>query len=238
MEPPEPGGPLNRPAAGASVPRRLLAGRPSTRRRPGGPGSLSVRDQARNGLRHPAVFVSSAVTASACSYQPQVCLSGGPMTQILVDGIKNITFHSGVLRVECATVGSDGKPYTLGSLVIPGPVVGQVLQALIKGMQELEKKVREQQQGQQMPAAGERVSACRASSPSALSVTAAESGGTSRALTLPPQMRWPPSSASSCRERSRSRCRVLSWSTRDATRWWRSCRSFPVATHVRLTQHR
>lgn len=76
------------------------------------------------------------------------------MTQILVDGIKNITFHSGVLRVECATVGADGKPYTSGSLVIPGPVAGQVLQALIKGMQELEKKVREQQQGQQMPAAG------------------------------------------------------------------------------------
>ena len=74
------------------------------------------------------------------------------MTQILVDGIKNITFHSGVLRVECATVGPDGKSYTSGSLVIPGPVAGQVLQALIKGMQELEKKVREQQQ--QMPAAG------------------------------------------------------------------------------------
>ena len=37
------------------------------------------------------------------------------MTQILVDGLKNITFHSGVLRVECATVGPDGKPSPFGN---------------------------------------------------------------------------------------------------------------------------
>ena len=76
------------------------------------------------------------------------------MAQILVDGISNITLHSGVLRIECATVGPDGKPHPTGTLVIPGAVAGQVLQALIKGTQELEKKLREQQQQQQMPAAG------------------------------------------------------------------------------------
>ncbi len=76
------------------------------------------------------------------------------MTQILVDGVANITFHSGVLRIECASVGPDGKPHVSGTLVVPGPVAGQVLQAMIKGMQELEKKLREQQQQQQMPAAG------------------------------------------------------------------------------------
>ncbi len=76
------------------------------------------------------------------------------MTQILVDGITNISFHGGVVRVECATVGPDGKPHPTGTLAIPGPVAGQVLQALIKGTQELEKKMREQQQQQQMPAAG------------------------------------------------------------------------------------
>jgi len=73
------------------------------------------------------------------------------MTQILIDGITNISFHSGVLRIECATVGPDGKPHSSGNLVIPGAVAGQVMQALINGMKELEKKVREQQQ---MPAAG------------------------------------------------------------------------------------
>jgi len=80
------------------------------------------------------------------------------MTQILVDGISNITFHGGVLRVECATMGIDSKPHPSGTLIIPGPVAGPVLQALIKGMQELDKKMREQQQQvqntQQMPAAG------------------------------------------------------------------------------------
>jgi hypothetical protein len=75
------------------------------------------------------------------------------MTQILIDGITNISFHSGILRIECATVAPDGKPQPSGTLVIPGAVAGQVLQALIKGTQELDKKMREQQQ-QQMPAAG------------------------------------------------------------------------------------
>ena len=27
------------------------------------------------------------------------------MTQILIDGIANITLHNGILRVECTTVG-------------------------------------------------------------------------------------------------------------------------------------
>jgi hypothetical protein len=77
------------------------------------------------------------------------------MTQILIDVITNITFHSGVLRVECGAVGPDGKPQPSGSLLIPAPVAGQVLQALIKGMQELEKKMREtKEQQQQMPVAG------------------------------------------------------------------------------------
>jgi hypothetical protein len=39
-------------------------------------------------------------------------------------------------------------------LLIPAPVTGQVLQALITGMQELEKKIREAQVQQQIPAAG------------------------------------------------------------------------------------
>ena len=76
------------------------------------------------------------------------------MTQILVDGITNITFHSGVLRIECGTVGADGKPHASGTLLIPGQVAGPVLQALIKGTQELEKKMREAAQAQQQPTAG------------------------------------------------------------------------------------
>jgi len=76
------------------------------------------------------------------------------MTQILIDGITNISFHNGVLRVECASAGPDGKPQPSGTLAIPGAVAGPVLQALIKGTQELDKKVREAQEQQKMPAAG------------------------------------------------------------------------------------
>ena len=76
------------------------------------------------------------------------------MTRILIDVITNITFHNGVVRVECGTVGPDGKANPSGSLLIPAPVTGQVLQALITGMQELEKKIREQQVQSQQPAAG------------------------------------------------------------------------------------
>ena len=75
------------------------------------------------------------------------------MTQILVDGITNISLHSGIVRIECASVGPDGKQHASGTLIIPGAVAGPVLQALIKGMQELEKKLREQQ-AQQQPTAG------------------------------------------------------------------------------------
>jgi len=73
------------------------------------------------------------------------------MTQILIDGISNITLHGNVLRIECATVGPDGKPHPSATLVIPGPAVTPVLQALIKGTQELDKKLREQQATQPMP---------------------------------------------------------------------------------------
>jgi hypothetical protein len=76
------------------------------------------------------------------------------MTQILIDGITNISFHNGVLRVECISAGPDGKPHPSGTLAIPGAVAGPVLQALIKGTQELDKKVREAQEQQKMPAAG------------------------------------------------------------------------------------
>jgi hypothetical protein len=74
------------------------------------------------------------------------------MTQIFIDGISNITFRSGVLRIECTTVGPDGMPHPTGTLIIPGAVAGHVLEVLIRGTQEVEKKMREQQQ--QMPTAG------------------------------------------------------------------------------------
>ncbi len=77
------------------------------------------------------------------------------MNQLFIDNITNITFHGGVLRVECAAVGPEGKMSPTGVLIIPGPAAPQVLQALVKGTQELDKKMREAHaQQQQQPAAG------------------------------------------------------------------------------------
>ena len=74
------------------------------------------------------------------------------MSQILIDGINNITLHANVVRIECAKAGPDGKPQPSGTLLIPGVSAGQVMQALINGLQELSKKLREQQQA--TPTAG------------------------------------------------------------------------------------
>jgi hypothetical protein len=76
------------------------------------------------------------------------------MNHLFIDGITNITFHSGVLRIECATIGPDGKTHPSGTLIIPGPSAAPVLQALIKGTQEVDKKLREAAQAQQQPTAG------------------------------------------------------------------------------------
>ena len=68
------------------------------------------------------------------------------MNHILVDGIANITLHGGIVRIECTTVGPDGKGHASGTLLIPGPAASAVVHALINGMQELDKKIREQVQ--------------------------------------------------------------------------------------------
>jgi hypothetical protein len=51
-----------------------------------------------------------------------------------------------VLRIDCVTVRPDGQPHSSGTLLIPGPTVGPVLQALINSTKEMDKKIREQMQ--------------------------------------------------------------------------------------------
>jgi len=77
------------------------------------------------------------------------------MTQILIDSVASLAVHNGVLRIECKSVGPDGQQHTSGSLIIPGAVAGQVLESLIRGTQELEKKLREQQTVGSAPAEAE-----------------------------------------------------------------------------------
>ena len=73
------------------------------------------------------------------------------MSVTLIDAVKAITFHNGVLRVDCVAAGPNNEERPSGTLLIPGNQVRQILQSLTQAVQELEKKIREQQQ----PAPGE-----------------------------------------------------------------------------------
>jgi hypothetical protein len=95
----------------------------------------------------PAVFSSNiAIIFAHSSDQQRLSFGDTLMSQILVDGIGSITLHNNVLRIECVAAGTDGKPQPSGTLVIPGQVAAHVVQALVNGMQELDKKLRDQQQ--------------------------------------------------------------------------------------------
>ena len=65
------------------------------------------------------------------------------MSTILVDGIKDVVFHNGVVRIDCISIGAKGEQHPSGTLLIPGNVTGPVLQSLVNAMQELDKKIRE-----------------------------------------------------------------------------------------------
>jgi len=65
------------------------------------------------------------------------------MTQILVDGVTYVSFINGILRIECGSVGRDGKLTPSGTLLIPGAKAGPVLQSIADAAKELGKRQRE-----------------------------------------------------------------------------------------------
>jgi hypothetical protein len=65
------------------------------------------------------------------------------MTQMLIDKITGIALHSNVVRINCTAVGALGKEEAVGTILIPGNEVGPLMQALIKGLQDIEKQMRE-----------------------------------------------------------------------------------------------
>jgi hypothetical protein len=65
------------------------------------------------------------------------------MPTILVDGIKDVVFHNGIVRVECLSIGANGEQQNAGTLLIPGNVTGPLLQTLANAVQELDKKIRD-----------------------------------------------------------------------------------------------
>jgi hypothetical protein len=75
------------------------------------------------------------------------------MTTILVDGIKAVSLQNGIVRIDCVGGGPNNEERLSGTLLVPANRVGQVLGGLTQALQELEKKIREQQ-SQNLPTAG------------------------------------------------------------------------------------
>ena len=68
------------------------------------------------------------------------------MSVTLIDGIKTVSFHNGVLRIDCVAAGPNNEERVSGTLLIPANQAGPVLKALVGATQELEKRMREAQQ--------------------------------------------------------------------------------------------
>jgi hypothetical protein len=66
------------------------------------------------------------------------------MSQILIDGISSVAAVSGLIRVDCVTMGPNNQQRPSGTLLIPGPAAGPVLTALVNAMKELQRKQQEQ----------------------------------------------------------------------------------------------
>jgi hypothetical protein len=67
------------------------------------------------------------------------------MQLLLIDGIKDVVLHNGMLRVDCVSAGPNGKEQHSGTLLIPANIAGPVVQTLANALAELDKKIREQQ---------------------------------------------------------------------------------------------
>ena len=70
------------------------------------------------------------------------------MSQILIDGIANVTFAGGIVRVDCVMAGPNNEQRPSGTLLIPGQQAGPILNALVNAMNELQRKQQEQQAGE------------------------------------------------------------------------------------------
>jgi hypothetical protein len=68
------------------------------------------------------------------------------MTYVLLDALKSVTFHNGLLRIDCVALGSNNEERPTATLLIPGNLAGQIFASLTQAVQELDKKVREQAQ--------------------------------------------------------------------------------------------
>jgi hypothetical protein len=66
------------------------------------------------------------------------------MSEVLIDGITNVTISGGLVRIDCVAVGPNNQHRPSGTLLIPAPQAGAVLNSLVNAMKELQRKQQEQ----------------------------------------------------------------------------------------------
>jgi hypothetical protein len=64
-------------------------------------------------------------------------------TNLIVERISNIALSNGIVRIECVSLNAAGQEKSSGTVLIPASLAGPVVHSLVKGMQELDKKLRE-----------------------------------------------------------------------------------------------
>ena len=74
------------------------------------------------------------------------------MSMVIIDGIKDIVLHNGMVRIDCLSMGPNGETRPSGTLVIPGNITASMLQTMANALQELDKKLREHNEAQQAAA--------------------------------------------------------------------------------------
>jgi hypothetical protein len=62
---------------------------------------------------------------------------------MVVERIANIAVSNGIVRIDCVAVNAAGQEKPSGTMLIPVNLARPVVHSLVKGMQELDKKLRE-----------------------------------------------------------------------------------------------
>jgi hypothetical protein len=73
-------------------------------------------------------------------------------TNLIVERISNIALSNGIVRIECVSLNAAGQEKSSGTVLIPASLAGPVVHSLVKGMQELDKKLREAAAANSVPA--------------------------------------------------------------------------------------
>ena len=60
---------------------------------------------------------------------------------MIIEGLGNVTFVNGLLRIQTLAVGSDGKANESGSIEIPGNKIGDIISSLTAATKGISEKI-------------------------------------------------------------------------------------------------